>query len=208
VTQGRIGTLILHSIPGQAEAKGQIKEFSLPKWNYTVPKIFSKLFPSASQTIPWRIVFENQGNKHINLESQVEIFDFRNKLVFASQPKRITVLPQTERELKDQWLEPAWIGRFTAISKVSFLDENDNLKTETKSVVFYIIPLQLLLTLGLSLGIILLISLIIYRLVKKRKKKKQKLCPQCGKLISPKAVFCSYCGLKVKNKRAKCSKRK
>lgn len=169
VTQGRIGTLVLQYTPGQEKKSGRIDEFHVPKYTWSAPKNF--LF-GGTQPVPWRMVFENRGNMHINLESNVEILGGNGKSVYVSKPQRITVLPNTRRELSSNWDKAPTFGSFKAVLRTSYSDSEGGSKTEYKTITFYIVPVRALLITFVVIVLGIVITILAYKFGKKRAARK------------------------------------
>ena len=169
ITQGRIGTLVLQYTPGQEKKSGRITEFHVPKYTWSAPRIF--LFGGA-QSVPWRMVFENRGNVHINLESKVEILGGNGKSVYVSTPQRITVLPNTKRELSSNWDKAPTFGSFKAVLRTSYSDPKGGSKTEYKTITFYIVPVRALLITFAVIILGIVITILAYKFGKKRAARK------------------------------------
>ncbi|MCJ7786913.1 hypothetical protein MUP06_01710, partial [Patescibacteria group bacterium] len=169
ITQGRIGTLVLQYTPGEEKKSGRITEFRVPKYTWSAPKNF--LFGGA-QSVPWRMVFENRGNVHINLESKVEILGGNGKSVYVSTPQRITVLPNTKRELSSNWDKAPTFGSFKAVLRTSYSDPKGGSKTEYKTITFYIVPVRALLITFVVIILGIVITILAYKFGKKRAARK------------------------------------
>ncbi|MCJ7530849.1 MAG: hypothetical protein MUO64_07430 [Anaerolineales bacterium] len=169
ITQGRIGTLVLQFTPGEEKKSGRIEEFYVPKYVWSTPKNF---IVGGTQPIPWRIVFENQGNVHLNLESRVEILGGNGKSVYVSDPQRITVLPKTKRELGSTWDKAPTFGKFKAVFKTSYSGTEGSNKTEYKTITFYIIPGRALLITIIVIILVIVVTILAYKFGKKRAARK------------------------------------
>jgi len=193
VVQGRIGTVVLQSSPGEEKEEGYIKSFTIPK--YFFPKSRSLLW-GEREPLPWEMVFHNSGNVHLNIENTIDFLNWRGKSVHKTEPQRITTLPNTDRKLKGEWEEMPAIGRFTAICKVAYVQG----KLETKTISFYIIPIKTLIIIGIALVLLILLIVFIYKLGQRRAKTNKMPCPKCKKSIDKDSLFCPYCGEKIKGK--------
>ena len=165
ITQGRIGTLVLQSTPGKETRSGRVMSFHVPKYVWSTPSAF--LFGGA-QSVPWRMVFENQGNVHLNLESNVEILGSNGKSLYVSAPQRITVLPKTKRELALSWDKAPTFGKFKAVLKTSYSVTQSSNKTEYKAITFYIIPVRAILITLTGIILVLVTIILAYKYGKKR----------------------------------------
>jgi hypothetical protein len=164
ITQGRIGTLVLQSAPGKQKISGRISDFHIPKFIWSNPRNF--LF-GGSQSVPGRMVFENRGNVHLNLESKVEILGNNGKPVYESKSQRITILPKTKREQKFEWGKASNFGRFKAVLKTTYSDAQDT-KTQYRYLTFYIVPIKALLITLLVIILIVVLTVLAYKLGKGR----------------------------------------
>ena len=168
VTQGRIGTLVLQSSPGEAKRSGEIEEFRVPKYVWSTPKNF--LF-GGTQPVRGDMVFENKGNVHLNLECKFEIQGGNGKTVYATDPERITILPKTKRRLDFDWDKAPTFGKFKAVLKTSYSD-TENSKTQFETKTFYIIPLRAVLITLIVIILVIGITIFAYKFGKKRAVKK------------------------------------
>ena len=164
VTQGRIGTLVLQSSPGEAKRSGEIKEFHVPKYVWSAPKNF--LFGGA-QSVKGDMVFENKGNVHLNLECKFEILGGNGKSLFVTEPERITILPKTKRKLDFDWDKAPTFGKFKAVLKTSFSD-TENSKTQFKTQTFYIIPVRAILITLIVVILVIVSTILAYKYGKRR----------------------------------------
>ena len=168
VTQGRIGTLVLQSSPGEAKRSGEIKEFKVPKYVWSAPKNF--LF-GGTQSVTGDMVFENKGNVHLNLECKFEIVGGNGKTLYATDPQRITILPKTKRKMDFEWDKAPTFGKFKAVLKTSFSD-TENSKTQYKTQTFYIIPIRAILITLIVIILVIAATILAYIFGKKRAVKK------------------------------------
>lgn len=186
IPQGRIATLVLQYSPGNIVAKGRVKEFTIPKYFYSRPKSF--LF-GGEQPIPWSMVFENHGNVHLNIDAQIDFSDFRGKSLHITKPQRITILPNTERELQGRWENAPTFGKFTAILKVTY-----DKRIETKTANFYVIPVKGLIVTGAGVVLLIFVLGLAYWLGQRRAAGAKVACPKCNGLIDKEAASCPHCG--------------
>jgi len=202
--QSRIGTLVLQYTPGEEKTAGQIKELNISKYFWSKPKF---VFFGGTISVPWQMVFENKGNVHLNLKNRVEILNIIGKSVYVSDLQRITVLPNTERELKGVWENAPIFGVFKAISKATYADAEDDNHTASKIVTFYIIPVRTITVTLVAIILVILIIIVVDKLGKQEKspsmssdktRKGQVPCPKCKKLVDKETTHCPYCGSKVK----------
>jgi len=201
VVQGRIGTVVLQSSPGEEKEEGYIKSFTIPK--YFFPKSRSLLW-GEREALPWEMLFHNSGNVHLNIENTIDFLNWRGKSIYKTDPQRITTLPNTDRRLKGKWEEAPTIGKFTAICKVAYGQG----ELDTKTISFYIIPIRTLIIIGIGLILLVLLIVLIYKLGQRRAKAKEIICPKCEKLIDKDSLFCPYCGERIKKEKIKQKSRK
>ncbi len=159
ITQGRIGTLVLQSSPGEAKRSGRVTSFDVPKYIWSTPKNF--LFGGA-QSVKGDMVFENKGNVHLNLECKFEILGGNGKSLYATDPERITILPKTKRKLDFDWDKAPNFGKFKAVLKTSFSD-TENSKTQYKTITFYIIPIRAILITFIVIILVIVITILAYK---------------------------------------------
>jgi hypothetical protein len=162
VAQGRIGTLVLQSTPGEEIIEGKIKKLEIPRHFFSSPKF---LFYGGSLSVPWRMVFENSGNVHLNLETTLDFVNWQGKTIHSTEPARITSLPDTDREIKGTWDTAPTFGKFKAICKVTYGDG----KLATSTLTFYVIPVKALVAGVVILLILIIIIFLVRRYIKKLK---------------------------------------
>lgn len=104
---GRVGCLVLGSVPGQVTRTGEIVEFKAPKLVNKGPVKFS-------------VLFKNTGTVHYEPEGTIEISSlFRKKIAVLEIPKRV-LYAQGSRILETDWQVKYLFGRYTA--KASLTD--------------------------------------------------------------------------------------
>lgn len=148
-----IGSLILAKVPGTIIEKGFLESFKANRIYLKLPATF-------------QVRISNLGNVHFKPRGDITI-----KGMFGGESDKIqlnqargNVLPDSIRKFEEKWNpEKIIIGRYTADLRVVY---GESEKTLDGQVVFWVLPLWFLLSLG---GLILLIVILIIIIKKKRK---------------------------------------
>ena len=148
-----IGSLILAKVPGTIIEKGFLESFKANRIYLKLPATF-------------QVRISNLGNVHFKPRGDITI-----KGMFGGESDKIqlnqargNVLPDSIRKFEEKWNpEKIIIGRYTADLRVVY---GESEKTLSGQIVFWVLPLWFLLSLG---GLILLIVILIIIIKKKRK---------------------------------------
>lgn len=160
-----VGSLILIKVPGAITESANLAEFSADKKFYSNPPV----------NLTTRIA--NLGNIHFKPQGDIKITNWRGKKVssLTLNESKGNILPDSTRKFSNAWspsTSPFYktpIGKFKANLSAVYGEGN---KTLSGEVVFWIIPLWLIITVSV---IILLIVLLIVCLVIRKKKKARTL---------------------------------
>ncbi len=122
----QVGVLVLVTIPGEHLQKGNILEFSAPKF---VPKSY----------IPFNLKFENTGTVYFEPKGEITITNMLGKQIATVPIEGQIVLPTGIKDLYFEWRSSSIIfGRYKAVANVK--DGDGNILT-SKEIVFYAAPL-------------------------------------------------------------------
>lgn len=126
----RVGTLVFITVPGNQLQKGDILDFSSPKFVQKGP-------------VPFKIKFENTGTVHFEPKGAITIKNIFGKEVGKIQVAGQVVLPTGVRDLAAVWdVKGLLIGRYTA--EINIIDGEGNELTANR-IAFYAFPLWYLL---------------------------------------------------------------
>ncbi|MFH1749434.1 MAG: hypothetical protein ABH837_00820 [bacterium] len=153
---GMVGSLILVRVSGDIVEKAEIIEFSAPRWSLNGPiKFITRI--------------ENLGNVHFKPRGSINISNWRGENIesFDLNPLTGNVLPESIRRFESEWKNQGRWGRFTAKVSATYGTEKQKLESE---LVFWIIPIYILIILGLILAILVIF---IVWLIRRRNKPKQ-----------------------------------
>ncbi len=153
---GMVGSLILVRVSGDIREKASIEEFSVPRWSLNGP-------------IKFVTRIENLGNVHFKPRGSINISDWRGENIesFDLNPNSGNVLPESIRRFEREWKNQGKWGRFTAKVSTTYGDRKQKLESE---VVFWIIPIFILIIIGLMLVIF---AIFVVWLIRRRNKSKQ-----------------------------------
>lgn len=108
VPKGRIGTLLLVTIPGPISRNGQIKKMLLP-WVALTNKVGAG------------VDFANAGNVHLTTRGKVRFFEiFSGRQSASVDLPELTILPKTDRQIKTAWNHPPYVGIYEVDAEVSY----------------------------------------------------------------------------------------
>lgn len=139
----RIGMLILVTVPGNHLQKGQILDFSGPKFIQTLPAGFA-------------IKFENTGTVHFEPKGTMTISNMFGRAVARIPIQGQTVLPTGVKNINVNWEQNGWfLGRYTASAT---LYDGEGIAMSTDSLSFWIVPVWYLL--GFALAVVVLFFII------------------------------------------------
>lgn len=143
---GRVGVLVIITVPGEIIQTGEITEFNGPKLASRGPIEFTALF-------------RNTGTAHYQPEGTIEITNLIGKKTLLEMPKE-TVLPQGSKNIKTVWDAKYLFGRYGALLNLSDGEGN----VHTASLSFWVFPWQEILGLFVIVSILVFIS----RILKKK----------------------------------------
>ncbi len=159
---GMVGSLILLKVSGDIHERAEIVEFSAPKYSLSGP-------------INFVTRIENLGNIHFKPRGSINILDWRCENVDSLDlnAKAGNILPESIRRFENKWNNQGKWGKFTAKVSVTYGDRKQKIEDE---VVFWIIPIYILIIIGLVL--ILLIILVVWLIRNNKARKIQKSKPE------------------------------
>lgn len=154
----QVGTIINLRISGDIREDAGIREFRADKWIYSKPAV----------NLITRV--ENLGNVTIRPRGPVEIFNVLGKKVttLIMNESGASVFPRNIRQFETAWnYDGIAFGRYQAIMSLIYGDELK--QTMTKTAIFWVLPLKVILPI---IGSLLLLILGIYIFVKLHIRKK------------------------------------
>lgn len=135
----RLGMLIFITVPGSRLQKGEMLDFSSPKFVQAGPVDFT-------------VKFKNTGTVHFEPKGVITISNIFGKKVGEAPVQGQSVLPTTIKDWKVSWDAGSFlIGRYKA--DIVIKDGEGNVLT-AKSATFYVFPLWYILIFILSVGAI------------------------------------------------------
>jgi len=143
---GRVGALVLVSVPGQVSKTGEILEFKTPKFVNSGPV---KLF----------VRFKNTGTVHYQLGGTIKIYNWLGKETATVQLPEHLVLPGSTRQFEGSWKANFLFGKYKA--RLEMKDGGGN--TRTAEAIFFAFPWKIGLIILGSLLILINITYIIKR---------------------------------------------
>lgn len=147
----QVGTIISLQISGEIFEEAQIREFRTNRMIYSRPEV----------TFITRV--ENNGNVLVRPRGPLEITDFFEKKVATLRinDAGAAVLPKTTRQFETSWQgEGLAFGRYQAV--MSLVYGQDERKTISRTLSFWILPLNIILPVaGGIFGLILLVFILV-----------------------------------------------
>jgi hypothetical protein len=137
----QVGMLVLVAVPGNHLQKGQILDFTAPKFVQGGP-------------VPFTMTFENTGTVHFEPKGTIEIKSMLGEKVADVPIEGQVVLPTSVKNINAQWhVSGILLGQYTASATI--IDGEGEALT-TKSVTFWAFPLWY------SLGFIVVFALLFF----------------------------------------------
>lgn len=169
---GRVGAVVLVTVPGLIVREGEIKSVSVQsEWLWP-----SKKIPIIGGSPPkYRVVVENTGNVHITTKGVLYYTPTFGWGMGSIQLPEMTILPRTERYYEGTLPDPPFLGSYDVTVEIMYgpnMFEFDTVKTG--STAFNVYPAFLLL------AIILLISLPVVAVKLVRRYMRKKKAPEAG----------------------------
>ena len=154
-----VGSLVLVRVPGNIVEKGNLDEFSAPRFYFKPP-------------VPFTVFFSNQGNIHYKPEGEITIRNWRGREIdkIDINPTKGNILPDSRRKFALSWKdskEPFWqipVGRFSANLHVVY---GANGNVIDGKVYFWIIPWWVIIAAFLFL---VLVIFFLIKIIRRRKK--------------------------------------
>jgi hypothetical protein len=141
----RVGALFFVKIPGDVKEEGMLKDFST---------INNKVFFTSSP-IDFQILYENHGSIYLNPYGEINIKNILGKEVGTVEIRPWFALPDSLRLRQVSWDRSLLFGRYTAHLVLN--RGYDNI-VDTKDVVFYVIPLRVVIP-GLIIVVLLILAI-------------------------------------------------
>lgn len=123
VISGRVGSLVMVTVPGEITRGGEILNFEAPAFVSRGP-------------IDFNILIKNNGTVHFTPLGRIEIKNWLGRPIAAAAIEERMVFPGGTQILKASWPAGFLFGRYKAT--VSLSDEDDNLFTAT--IYFWALP--------------------------------------------------------------------
>ena len=137
----RIGSLFFFVVSGDIHKQGNLSGFSARKIYQHGP-------------VNFELGFTNTGNVHLHPVSTISITNWRGQTVTDIDDDGQTVLPNTSRHWSVMWKPTFAFGYYRALVKMATYPEA---KTQTASITFFVIPIDLIAELVGLLSVILFI---------------------------------------------------
>jgi len=148
---GRVGSLILITVPGDFSMSGEIVEFNQEKYYQKGP-------------IDFGLRFKNTGKTHFQTSGIIKIKNTLGKeIAILDLPEHI-ILPDSIRKFETKWEAKNAFGRYEAIAEIKDGDGNLKIAKDT----FYIINWMIIIPIIILLFILIAIILIIKRIKNKK----------------------------------------
>jgi hypothetical protein len=140
---GRVGSLILLTIPGDISMNGEIIEFSTAKYYQQGP-------------INFLARFKNNGTNHFQTAGTIKIKNMFGKEVARLDLPEHIILPDSIRRFESRWYPSQWsVGQYKALLEIK---DGDGI-IRTSGITFYIFPWKIVL--ALLIGIVLLVVIMV-----------------------------------------------
>jgi hypothetical protein len=139
----RVGTLFFITVPGEVEKSGEVKDVSIidKRWWY------------EHGPIKMSVLYENTGSVHLNPYGEVRVKNIFGEEVGFVELEPWFVLPKSLRSREFSWDRELLFGRYVA--DVSINRGYDDV-IDSYSVVFWVLPWKVLLSVFFTLFIIIL----------------------------------------------------
>ncbi len=145
----QVGMLVLVAIPGNHLQKGEILDFTAPKFIQSGP-------------VPFSIKFQNTGTVHFEPKGSIVISNMFGRKIADVPVEGQIVLPTSIKTLNEDWnVSGLLLGRYTAAATIS--DGEGNTLT-TESVSFWAFPIWY----GVSFFTLLVVLFLVFRFIKRR----------------------------------------
>jgi hypothetical protein len=123
--KARVGVLLMSTVAGEIDRKGELTYFSAPKINF-------------NRHVPLNIIFENQGNVHIDLAGMITIRNWQGGDAVVLPVAERTSLPFSALEFGENWENPPLLGYFSATARIVSRDGEEWVESRS----FWVFPLQ------------------------------------------------------------------
>ena len=153
VTKSKVGTLVLVAVAGDISYSAYLKDFSVAK----------KRFERSPITFNTRI--HNNSTVHIKPKGFITLTNIFGQKAGTLDFDQKNILPKSDRLLTQSYDQPLKVGRYVATLNLLYGDKGDQLSSR---LVFYVLPLWLII---LSVILIVLIVLLIILTTKLRRLK-------------------------------------
>ncbi len=147
IRKKRVGAILYTTVNGDVTTSGSYKGATVPFFQFKAPLAISQ-----------RV--SNEGNTDFAVKHNVVVSDLFGNVKFRSD-KEQSVLPNTTRELVNDWTNPQWIGLYKVDQRAEFLDTK-----ESSSDYVLLVPIWAYLTLVLFIG-----GRVLYAVAHRKRKK-------------------------------------
>ncbi len=149
----RVGTLLFIKVDGNVVEQGNVLGVSTDTQCHGPKCSFTTASWREWGPVPFTFQFENTGNTHVKVDSQITITDMFGRIAGTVQPESKTVLPASARTFGAIWPRELLLGRYTAKLTVTY---GAFRRTESAQVSFWVIPwraLTVLMALVITTGL-------------------------------------------------------
>jgi len=153
----RVGSHVFFTVGGEQEMSGAVLDIS------TIP---DRTWYTAGP-INFGIAFENTGSIHLNPYGQLSIINILGDEVGYMELEPWFVLPQSLRTREIEWNRELLFGRYTAVATIN--RGYDDILDEV-SVVFWVVPYQLIIGLFVGLFTVFFLIRLFFRTFEFKKK--------------------------------------
>lgn len=149
----RIGTLFFVRIPGTVEADGQLTKFSLASGNLVWSSSLNKTSP-----ILFDLLFKNMGDVYLAPYGTISVTNILGATIANIPVDSWFAMPTSLRFREVEWDPVFLFGRYSATAIINRGYVSTSTATDTATVVFWVIPWEILLL--IFVGLVILIALI------------------------------------------------
>lgn len=152
---GRLGVLVLASVPGDISKKGEIVDFS-------APKMFDK------GPIDFSVRFKNTGTVHYQAKGKIQIYNWFGQKTGEVELSKHYILPDSIYNFEEKWPRNYLFGQYKAVLEV----EDGTGVIHTSALSFFVLPWQESLMVG-GLTLLLVLAVKAKKKIKNKKNKKE-----------------------------------
>lgn len=164
---GRIGTVVLTTVPGEIVREGEIESVSVQsKWLWP-----SKKLPVVGGSSPeYRVVVNNTGNVHITTKGVLYYTPTFGWGMGSIQLPLMTVLPRTKRYYEGTLPEPPFLGSYDVTVEIMYGPSMTEFDTSrTGSTAFHVYPSFLLLMFIVLIALLVAVVKLVKHFMGKKK---------------------------------------